>query len=91
MKIATININGLKNRKQELIKIINNNVLDVICIQEVHKIDQNEISDIEKETSGVLFSDTVSGYLGTGILIRVMSKIYNLNILKSIKQTLRID
>ena len=91
MKIATININGLKNRKQELIKIINNNVLDLICTQEVHKIDQNEISDIEKETSGVLFSDTVSGYLGTEILIRVMSKIYNLNILKSIKQTLRID
>ena len=70
MKIATINVNGLKNRKQGLIKIINDNVLDVICIQEVHKIDKDEVSDIEKETSGILFLDTTSGYLGTGILIR---------------------
>ena len=61
MKIATININGLKNRKQELIKIINDNLLDVICIQEVHKIDQNDVHDIEKETSGILFLDTDSG------------------------------
>ena len=38
MKIETININGLKHRKQDLAKVINDNLLDVICIQKSIKL-----------------------------------------------------
>ena len=70
MKIASINVNGLRHRKSELIKLINDNFIDILCIQEIHKIEQPDVHDIEKATSGVLYLDTDVGWLGTGILLR---------------------
>ena len=61
MKITLINVNGLKHRKQGLIKLINDNSIDILCIQEIHKIEQPDVHDIEKATLGVLYLDTDAG------------------------------
>ena len=46
MKVASININGLKNRKSDLIKVILENSIDVTLIQEIHKIDSLDAHDL---------------------------------------------
>ena len=71
MKTGSINVNGLKNRKQDMAKLINENLFDIVYIQEVHRIDQNDIPDLEKLTSGILFYNSNDGYLGTAILLRL--------------------
>ena len=50
--------------------MINDNFIDILCVQEIHKIEQPDVHDIEKATSGVLYLDTDAGWLGTGILPR---------------------
>ena len=82
LKIGSINVNGLKNRKQDLGKLINENLFDIVYIQEVHRIDQNNIHDLEKLTSGILFYNSNDGYLGTAILLRRNCRTCRLSILK---------
>ena len=50
--------------------MITEKFLDVVYIQEVHLIEQNDIHDLEKLTSGILFLNSNDGYLGTAILLR---------------------
>ena len=50
--------------------MINDNFIDILCVQEIHKIEQPDVHDIEKATLGVLYLDTDAGWLGTGILLR---------------------
>ena len=47
------------------------------------------MSDIEKETSGILFLDTTSGFLGTGILIRRNIQNLQLKHIEINKETLK--
>ena len=52
MKIASLNICGLKIRTKIVSDFIYKNHLDLIAIQEVHKIEKFEIQKFEKDTKG---------------------------------------
>ena len=87
MKIATININGLDSRKNTLIQYMNQNNLDIYCLQETHKISLQNFNYIEKNTNTLGFISTASkvenDYRGVAVLIRRVLqqfKIQNLNI-----------
>ena len=87
MKIATININGLDSRKNTLIQYMNQNNLDIYCLQETHKISLQNFNYIEKNTNTLGFISTASkvenDYRGVAVLIgRSLQqfKIQNINI-----------
>ena len=87
MKIATINVNGLDSRKNTLIQYMNQNNLDIYCLQETHKISLQNFNYIEKNTNTLGFISTASkvenDYRGVAVLIgRSLQqfKIQNLNI-----------
>ena len=60
MKIATQNINGLECKKNKLIEIFKQNDLDILCLQEIHKINSETINFIEKQTKSFSFIQTNS-------------------------------
>ena len=60
MKIATQNINGLECKKNKLIEIFKQNDLDILCLQEIHKINSETINFIEKQTKSFSFIQTSS-------------------------------
>ena len=49
MKIATQNINGLECKKNKLIELFKQNDLDILCLQEKHKVNSETINFIEKQ------------------------------------------
>ena len=60
MKKATQNINGLESKKSKLIEIFKQNDLDILCLQEVHKINSETITFIEKQTKSLnLYKQTI--------------------------------
>ena len=73
MRIASVNVNGLDNKKNAAINLINQNNLDIICLQETHKISNENFNLIEKETNTFGFISTPTGplrdYRGVAILI----------------------
>ena len=73
MRIASINVNGLDNKKNAAINLINQNNLDITCLQETHKISTENFNLIEKETNTFGFISTPTGplrnYRGVAILI----------------------
>ena len=73
MRIASVNVNGLDNKKNAAINLINQNNLDIICLQETHKISTENFNLIEKETNTFGFISTPTGplrdYRGVAILI----------------------
>ena len=50
MRIVSINVNGLDNKKNAAINLINQNNLDITCLQETHNISTENFNIIEKET-----------------------------------------
>ena len=40
INICSININGLKNKLTTIRNLMHNNFIDIMCIQETHKIDK---------------------------------------------------
>ena len=70
MKIASLNICGLKIRTKIVSDFIYKNHLDLIAIQEVHKIEKFEIQKFEKDTKGTFFVNSNTLWAGTGILVR---------------------
>ena len=73
MRIASVNVNGLDNKKNAAINLVNQNNLDIICLQETHKISTENFNLIEKETNTFGFISTPTGplrdYRGVAILI----------------------
>ena len=56
MKVCSVNINGLQNKKTEIINYIKGRDVGILCLQEV-KCHQREpyFKDIEKQTQGCFF------------------------------------
>ena len=50
MKIATQNINGLECKKNKSIELSKQNDLDILCLQEKHKVNSETIIFIEKQS-----------------------------------------
>ena len=50
MKIATQNINGLECKKNKSIELFKQNDLDILCLQEKHKVNSETINSIEKQS-----------------------------------------
>ena len=73
MRIASVNVSGLDNKKNAAINLINQNNLDIICLQKTHKISPENFNLIEKETNTFGFISTPTGpqrdYRGVAILI----------------------
>ena len=55
MKIATQNINGLECKKNKSIELFKQNDLDILCLQEKHKVNSETINFIEKQSPLVSF------------------------------------
>ena len=70
MKIASLNICGLKIRTKIVSDFIYKNHLDLIAIQEVHKIEKFEIIKFERDTKGTYFVNSNTLWAGVGILVR---------------------
>ena len=50
MKIATQNINWLECKKNKSIELFKQNDLDILCLQEKHKVNSETINFIEKQS-----------------------------------------
>ena len=50
MKIAAQNINGLECKKSKSIELLKQNDLDILCLQEKHKVNSETINFIEKQS-----------------------------------------
>ena len=50
MKIATQNISGLECKKNKSIELFKQNDLDILCLQEKHKVNSETINFIEKQS-----------------------------------------
>ena len=63
MKIATQNINGLECKKNKLIEIFKQNDLDILCLQEIHKITSETINFMKtRQSLLVLYKQTLKKY-----------------------------
>ena len=71
MKILSINVNSLRNKKEKIINIINKNNYDVINFQEI-KSNNNEmyLKEIENKTNGIFFLNSNIHIHGVETLIR---------------------
>ena len=71
MKIATLNINGLENKKTRLIDLMNQNEFDILCIQETHIVTKESFNFIEKTTNtfGFISAPDTPNYNGTAIFL----------------------
>ena len=89
MKIGTLNVNGFvdSTTKRSLIfKFIRENNLDVICLQETHFNNNDNINEIFKDFKGQYFINNINKgrKLGVGILFK---QGLNVNVIKTIKDT----
>ena len=89
MKIGTLNVNGFvdSTTKRSLIfKFIRENNLDVICLQETHFNNNDNINEIFKDFKGQYFINSINKgrKLGVGILFK---QGLNVNVIKTIKDT----
>ena len=89
MKIGTLNVNGFvgSTTKRSLIfKFIRENNLDVICLQETHFNNNDNINEIFKDFKGQYFINSINmgRKLGVGILFK---QGLNVNVIKTIKDT----
>ena len=71
MKIATLNINGLENKKARLIDLMNQNEFDILCIQETHIVTKESFNFIEKTTNtfGFISAPDTPNYTRTAIFL----------------------
>ena len=70
INVISLNVNGLKHRQQQLSKLIFEQHLDIICLQEIHDFSKEQIHNLEKQLSCTFYSDTNKGWTGTGILVK---------------------
>ena len=42
MKVLSVNVNGLKIRKEQALKYVHEHNIDILCLQEVHRFDASE-------------------------------------------------
>ena len=87
MKIGTLNVNGFvdSTTKRSLIfKFMKENNLDVICLQETHFNNNDNINEFFKEFKGQYFLNSINKgrKLGVGILFK---EGLNVNVIKTIK------
>ena len=78
INLITVNVNGLKHRPEHLYRIIYENNIDIICLQEVHDFSSEQVHNLEKKLQGTFYLDSNKGWTGTGIIIR--GKLQNLKI-----------
>ena len=76
MKIATQNINGLECKKNKSIELFKQNDLDILCLQEKHKVNSETINLIEKTESFSFIStnstkDAIRNFCGVTILMEI--------------------
>ena len=88
MKIGTLNVNGFvgSTTKHSLIfKFIRENNLDVICLQETHFNNNDNINEIFKDFKGHYFINYINKgrKLGVGILFK---QGLHVNVIKTIKK-----
>ena len=89
MKIGTLNVNGFvdNSTKRSLIfKFIRENNLDVICLQETHFNNNDNINQLFIDFKGQYFINSVNKgrKLGVGILFK---QGLNVNVIKTINDT----
>ena len=48
IKICSININGLINKLDAVHNLIEDNKIDIMCIQEIHLLDENKLENWSK-------------------------------------------
>lgn len=71
MEIATINVNGIKLHHEKLIDFINEENIDITCIQELHTGSTDSIfTKIEKATKDFFYINSKLKTSGVAILIR---------------------
>ena len=78
MKVISVNVNGLKLRKEQVLKYVHENNIDILCLQEVHRFDASERHEFDKNIKGIGFFNTNVGFTGTAIVVR--QNIQNLRI-----------
>ena len=70
INVISLNVNGLKHRQQQLSKLIFEQHLDIICLQEIYDFSKEQIHNLEKQLSCTFYSDTNKGWTGIGILVK---------------------
>ena len=70
INVISLNVNGLKHRKQQLSKLIFDQKLDVICLQEIHDFSDEQVHNLEKQLYCTFYLNANKGRTGTGILVK---------------------
>ena len=53
MKILSVNLNGLRLRSDKVLTCVQENNIDVLCLQEVHSLNDQERHDFEKRARNI--------------------------------------
>ncbi len=70
MKIATWNVNSIRTRQQQVLKWLENNLVDVLCLQETKVIDQDFPKKIFENLGYNLYISGQKAYNGVAIFSR---------------------
>ena len=55
MKVLSVNVNGLKFRKEQVLKYVHGHNIYILYIQEVHRFDASEQHEFDKNVRGIGF------------------------------------
>lgn len=96
LKIGSININGLNKKKNKIIDYMKRNNLDILCIQETHKLNDDVLTAFQNEN--ISFFPNASAmerndYSGTAFLVNhtIKDQIYVSNPIQNRMQTLKLS
>ena len=65
-KLICLNIAGLKAKQNRVSRLVIENNNNIICIQEIHKFDQEFIHYFEKEVQGIFYTNIDEEWTGIG-------------------------
>ena len=70
VRIISVNVNGLENKIKRITDFIKEENGDLICLQEVHNIQETNKKNIRRQFKGIEYLNIQSARDGTGIIIR---------------------
>ena len=55
MKVLSVNVNGFKLRKEQVLKYVHEYSIDILCLQKVHRFDARTQHEFDKNVRGIGF------------------------------------
>ena len=82
VRVATVNVNGLEQKIQKTVNMVQHNNIDILCFQEVHILSDQQRHVLENDLKGILYCNASEQWSGTAILVRKYSTNFKIEHLK---------